>query len=336
MADATTTSPNCPVCHAAQATLFARSPDREYRTSADVFEYWHCAVCDVVFLNNPPVTRLREIYPANYYSYCMDSSRRSWLVSLKEYLDRRLFRQQLNRIPGDELSVLDVGGGSGWLLSLIREACPRVKQTHEVDLDETAGEQARALGHQFHAMRIEEFQSTRPFDLIVMLNLIEHVESPAAVLEAMRQLLSENGRLILKTPNFKTLDQRLFGDRWGGLHSPRHWVLFTKESLIRLAERCGLRCVEASYTQGGSQWACSILGWLSERGWIRITADRPMWRHPLFQPVAALTAGFDLLRTPISRTAQMHLTFQRSGESKVIRPASQQPIAHERQGSLKT
>ena len=121
-----------------------------------------------------------------------------------------LFRQQLNRIPGDELSVLDVGGGSGWLLSLIREACPRVKQTHEVDLDETAGEQARALGHQFHAMRIEEFQSTRPFDLIVMLNLIEHVESPAAVLEAMRQLLSENGRLILKTPNFKTLDQRLF------------------------------------------------------------------------------------------------------------------------------
>lgn len=334
MADAA--PPTCPLCQAAQTTIFARSPDREYCTSSGVFDYWHCAACDVVFLNNPPVTRLREIYPANYYSYCMDSSRRSWLLAVKEHLDRRLFRQQLNQIPGEELSVLDVGGGSGWLLSLIRDSCPRVKHTHEVDLDEAAGAKAQAMGHEFHATRIEEFQSPRPFDLIVMLNLIEHVESPAAVLESMCHLLSEKGRLILKTPNFKTLDQRLFGDRWGGLHCPRHWVLFTQDSLIRLAERCGLKCVEASYTQGGSQWAGSILGWLSERGWIRITSQRPMWQHPLFQLTAALTAGFDLLRAPLARTAQMHLTFQRSGVTTVIPPACHQPVAHERQGSLKT
>lgn len=309
---ANSNSPLCPLCQQTRTSPFANAKDLEYCTSAERFDYWHCSTCDVVFLDKPPVTRLREIYPANYYSYCMDDSRRSWLLEVKEALDRRLFRQQLNQIPGDELSVLDVGGGSGWLLSLIRESCPRVKQTHEVDLDEAAGSKARALGHQFHAMRIEDFRSEQPFDLIVMLNLIEHVESPRAVLEAMRSLLSERGRLILKTPNFKTLDQRLFGDRWGGLHCPRHWVLFTKESLIQLAESCGLTCVEASYTQGGSQWACSILGWLSDHGWIRISSDRPMWQHPLFQSVAALTAGFDLLRTPFARTAQMHLTFQRT------------------------
>ncbi|MBC7816885.1 MAG: class I SAM-dependent methyltransferase [Planctomycetaceae bacterium] len=307
------TSARCPLCQAADSTPFARSHDREYHTSADVFAFWHCPACDVVFLDNPPVTRLREIYPANYYSYCMTSDSRSWLIGVKELLDQRLFRKHLAAIPGDELAVLDVGGGSGWLLSVIRDSCSRVKSTHEVDLDETAGASARAQGHQFHSMRIEDFQSPHPFDLIVMLNLIEHVESPTAVLKAMSGLLSANGRLIIKTPNFKTLDCRLFGDRWGGLHCPRHWVLFTRESLIRLAAECGLRCVEASYTQGGSQWAGSILGWLSDLGCIRINSHRPMWRHPLFKPVAALTAGFDLLRAPWARTAQMHLTFQRSG-----------------------
>ncbi len=306
--------PSCPVCGAEKSRLCARVRDLEYRTSEETFSYWRCDACEVVYLAQPPVERLREIYPPNYYSYRVESLRRSPLVGVKEWLDRREFRRILATLPGERLNVLDVGGGSGWLLSVIRASCPRVDETHEVDLDESAGEAARQAGHFFHATCIERFHSPTLFDLIIMLNLIEHVASPRAVLEAMRGLLKPGGSVMIKTPNYDTLDRRLFGDRWGGWHCPRHWVLFTRDSLIRLAESCGLRCVEARYTQGGSQWACGALGWLSDHGWARVTPERPMYQHPLFQPIAAAGAAFDLARMPVAKTAQMLITLRRDDE----------------------
>lgn len=301
----------CPACGANRGRLFARVRDLEYHTSRETFSYWQCASCEVVYLDQPPIDRLREIYPPNYYSYCVDSLRRSSLVGVKEWLDRRQFRRILTSLQGEKLNVLDVGGGSGWLLNIIRDLCPRVDETHEVDLDAHAGAAAQRDGHIFHATRIEDFRCLKKFDFIIMLNLLEHVASPRTVLAAMRELLTPTGRVLIKTPNYDTFDRRLFGNRWGGWHCPRHWVLFTRGSLVRMAESCGLRCVRARYTQGGSQWACGVLGWLSDRGLARVTAERPMYQHPLFQPIAAVGAAFDMARMPMAKTAQMLLTFCR-------------------------
>src|SRR5262249_6444072 len=144
---------------------------------------------------------------------------------------------------------------------------PRVTETHEVDIDESAREAAEQAGHVFHCRRVEEFASEHKFDLIVMLNMIGHVAEPAVVLHAKRALLSEHGRILIKTPNTDTLDRILFQNHnWGGFHCPRHWVLFTREGFIGLAERSGLRCEWVRFTQGAPQWTASILGWLADRG----------------------------------------------------------------------
>ncbi len=303
----------CPVCRGEGARLFARARDVEYCTGTQVYRYFRCRQCRAVYLDRPPVDRLHEIYPPNYYSYARDQ-RKPILEAVKRRLDSRLLARVLRGIPGERLSVLDVGGGWGWLLSLVREVSPRVAETHEVDIDESARAEAEAAGHHFHCTPIEEFRAARPFDLILLLNLIEHVADPAAVLHAMRRLLTPGGLILLKTPNTDTLDRRLFRHRnWGGFHCPRHWVLFTREGLTRLAERCGLAVVDAKYTQGGTQWAMSILALLAERKLINISASRPMYGHPLAAPLFALGAAFDYLRLPFARTAQMFLTLKRAG-----------------------
>jgi SAM-dependent methyltransferase len=264
-----------------------------------------------VFLEDPPADELDKIYPSNYYSYSPGQQLSSITERVKRFLDARLFKKLLQQIPGQSLNVLDVGGGAGWMLSTIRGVSARVNTTHEIDINQRARPEAEAAGHVFHCCRVEDFSSSDSFDLILMLNLIEHVSDPGAVLKAMRNLLSPGGLVLIKTPNVATLDCRLFRNRnWGGYHCPRHFVIFNRKSLTELGKRCGLRTVGVSYTQGAPQWACSILGWLGLKGWLRISADRPLYAHPLYPYVCAVAAGFDLIRAPFAPTAQMFVTFQ--------------------------
>jgi SAM-dependent methyltransferase len=266
-----------------------------------------------VHLKSPPIDQLGRIYPANYYSYAPNPQQPSFTERVKELLDARLFQALLRQISGEKISVLDVGGGTGWLLSTIRKVSPRVKTTHEIDINERAGPAAAAAGHVFHCSRVEDFSHSESFDLILLLNLIEHVADPAAVLSATQKLLSPGGLILIKTPNIDTLDCRLFRNRnWGGFHCPRHFVLFNRQSLMDLGQRCGLLTVNATYTQGAPQWACSILGWLGVKGWLRISADRPLYAHPFYAPVCALTAALDFVRSPFMPTAQMFFVFRRA------------------------
>jgi len=301
----------CPVCGSSRASVFARARDVEYFTSDKFYTYALCGNCSSIYLESPPADRLDEIYPANYYSYEANQQSSSLPDRIKAFLDARLFRKLLRLIPNDNLRVLDVGGGSGWLLTLIRGVSPRVKSTHEVDIQERARSAAESAGHVYHCCRIEDFTSPESYDLILLLNLIEHVVDPAAVLVAMRGHLSPHGLILIKTPNVDTLDCRLFRNHnWGGFHCPRHFVLFNRQSMVDLGQRCGLRVQKIIYTQGAPQWAASILGWLGLKGWVRISADRPLYQNRLYPYLCGLFAAFDLVRSPFMETAQMFVVFQ--------------------------
>jgi SAM-dependent methyltransferase len=301
---------NCPVCGFGDSALYGRFTDEEYFTSDRRFDYWRCDDCASLFLYPLPVDRLSEIYPPNYYSYASESE--NLLGRIKNHLDGKLFKACLRRIPGENLSVLDVGGGVGWMLDLIRTVEPRLHYSEVVDLDTRAGNEARARGHAYTCVRIEEYTSPRSFDLILLLNLLEHVESPRRVLARLSERLSPGGLILIKTPNYESLDARVFkASYWAGLHVPRHWTLFTKPSFGRVLEGTGLALDGFHYTQGGAFWAASLLAAWNRRGWVRLSRDRPAVRHPAFPLLAAVTAAFDFLRVPFAATSQMFITLRR-------------------------
>jgi SAM-dependent methyltransferase len=302
------------MCASKQTEWWANATDGEYFTTKDIFAFFHCLSCGVLFIDPVPQDRLAEIYPANYYSFA--SPGESVVQRLKRWLDQRLFSRILCELPGESLSLLDVGGGAGWELNWIRELDSRVQFTQVVDFDAAAEAAARANGHEYFRGRAEDFASERRFDLILMLNLIEHVQDPRAVLTKMQGLLAPNGRILLKTPNYDSLDARVFRHQnWAGYHCPRHWVLFTRESLTVVAEESGLNVAAFRYTQGASFWAGSVLYWLHGRSLISLDKNHPAWYHPLFGPLSALFATFDFLRMPFSKPSQMFLTLKRGTRS---------------------
>lgn len=307
----TGTSPSCLACGRADSTIWAVAHDVEYVTTSESFTYRRCNACGVLFIQPVPEARLNEIYPTNYYSYAAPG--KSPVHALKSALDRRFFHSILTQLSGSDLRVLDVGGGAGWELRALRESDPRVSHTQVVDLDAGAAELAASNGHQYFCGRIEDYRTDARFDLIVLLNLIEHVKDPGQVLRKVTSLLSPNGLVLLKTPNYDALDARLFRHRnWAGYHCPRHWVLFTMASFVQLAEASGLRVHAASFTQGAPFWAASALAWLAERGVVKITKQRPVVYHPLFGLLAAFFAALDFARRPFAKTSQMFFTLGRS------------------------
>ena len=147
------------------------------------------------------MSRLREIYPANYYSFTTrganGAGRAKVVYRVKNWLDRRWFRSMTRSIPGASLAALDVGGGTGEQLDALKAADARVSRTVIVDLDEQADSAARARGHEYVRARIEDAQLRGPFDVILLLNLIEHVADPLSVLQKVRSLLSPRGVVLV-------------------------------------------------------------------------------------------------------------------------------------------
>jgi 2-polyprenyl-3-methyl-5-hydroxy-6-metoxy-1,4-benzoquinol methylase len=306
--------PPCLLCQETNSTLWAVTRDVEYFSLEGDFSFYHCQDCGVLYVDPLPNDRLAEIYPENYYSFthALDSP----VYRVKQWLDARLLRGLLRSLPGESLRALDIGGGTGWQLSLLQQLDERVGTSQVVDIDSNAEEGAQKLGHNYFHGRIENFVTEEKFDIILMLNLIEHVEDPIGILQQAERLLTPGGIVLLKTPNFDSLDARLFRHaHWSGYHCPRHWVLFNRESFEKAAKTAGLQMKECRYTQGAPFWSGSTLNFLSTRGIIQVSKEKPMLSSPLSTPLFAIFAAFDFLRMPFMKTSQMFIVLQKNPDS---------------------
>ncbi len=299
--------PVCFLCGKTDFVYHSTSTDIEYHTTKDNYDFYECQNCKLLRIDPIPVDKLSIIYPSNYYSFL--KNKKTIVDSIKEWMDKRLFTNVLGKLKGD-LKVLDVGGGSGWLLNVMKSLTDRVKFTQVVDLDADAEKLARENGHEYFCGKIEDFKTNQKFDFVLLLNLIEHVENPLAVLQGIESVLTDQGLVLIKTPNYDSFDARIFNS-WGGLHCPRHWVLFTEQSFRKTAEKANLRVESLTYTQGAPFWAVSILGWLQKKKLVNVNAQRPAIQHPLFPVLAGLFAGFDLLRKPFAKTSQMFIILRK-------------------------
>lgn len=292
---------SCPLCKS-QANWWCKQTDWEYFTTEEYFNYFKCTHCELLFIGLPPVDQLSTIYPPSYYSFVAPD--KSIVFKIKEYLDVRLFRKIIKNIPGDSLNILDIGGGGGWLLNNIKHTDKRIASTAIVDIDPQCTDIAAQNGHTYYLSRIETFNTDRKFDLIVLLNLIEHVDNPQQIIQKIGTFLSPKGCVIIKTPNCESWDARLFKKYyWGGLHCPRHWNIFSKKSLHLLTGNSQLEISKLLYTQGAPFWTYSLLVLLKGN---RLKKNkRPLINHPLFPFISACFAVFDFIRGAFVPTSQM-------------------------------
>ena len=99
-----------------------------------------------------------------------------------------------------------------------------------------------------------------------MVQTIEHVEKPVDVLESIHKILKPGGNLVIVTDNTDSFDFK-FSKRsyWGGYHFPRHWNLFNRNSLSKLARKTDFEVVHLGTIVSPVNWVYTIHNWLVDK-----------------------------------------------------------------------
>jgi 2-polyprenyl-3-methyl-5-hydroxy-6-metoxy-1,4-benzoquinol methylase len=227
--------------------VVARGIDYEYRTVSNAFTLVVCRCCATAFLNPRPRRHdLPHVYPANYYTMAKEAMnplvRQAW-----RRLEKHRARFLRSLVGPGHRRVADVGCGDGRLLVALRNLGGEDWEVTGIDrgLSRALTHWAESAGvHLIDGWYEETPLEERTFDLIVAQQVIEHVVDPVSFLRKARRELAPGGQVVLDTPNYESLDRRLFAESyWGGYHFPRHLTLFSPNSIGELARRANLEVV---------------------------------------------------------------------------------------------
>jgi 2-polyprenyl-3-methyl-5-hydroxy-6-metoxy-1,4-benzoquinol methylase len=254
----------CNFCGGTGTRLITTGKEHEYEnTTSDVFNVVACTACGLIYLNpRPDLSELSTIYPPNYYSYNQQKLREEAdSDSLRHRLRYRGFMAKVEKGLSlcpvrDPVIVLDIGCGDGHALNLYRQCPGRKVETHGVDFNDAAIEEAARQGHITYTGRFEDVDLPSDyFDLVVACHVIEHVDDPRGFTDKVYRILRPGGIFWLETPNIGSLDARLFKSKhWGAYHFPRHWFYFDLQSIKNLARLTGFEVAMIDYYPNAIFW----------------------------------------------------------------------------------
>jgi SAM-dependent methyltransferase len=185
--------------------------------------------------------------------------------------------------------LLDVGCGHGLLLD---EARTLGYETEGLELSEHAAAHARELGLAVHSRTLADLRGS--YNVIVLADVIEHLDDPPAAIEHCGRLLEPGGVLCVVTPDPGSRTAQLAGAGWWG-YLPAHTYLLPRATLRELLERHGLD-VEA------------------DRGLVRTFTLR-YWMAGLAERGGAVGQAVQALRKAAPRRARVSLSL---GDERVV------------------
>lgn len=285
--------------------LWSKVTDIEYFSNSQISEYFHCVKCQIIFLKNPPSDQLNVIYPKNYYSF--EDTQENIIYKIKSIFESYLIKKstkQFNKF--DAINILDLGGGAGYFANICFRLFPESRVTvNDFEVRDTDSSKSKSPQLKFVPCDLNSSFPSGKFDLIIAWNILEHVVDPFIFIAKCNEALTENGVLLIQTPNIRTLSARIFRTSyWGGLHSPRHFVLFDSNSLKRVINNAGFTKISMNNVQAAHFWAvsfCNLLGLNAE------TTGKPVVKLKSYKLFLNLFAVIDTISAKIVRTGQIQV-----------------------------
>jgi len=219
----------------------------------DFFDYFECSKCGCLQISEIPKD-MTKYYPSDYYSFQQLGS--SEFSKIKKALikqrDRYAIRGKgliglilyeifpaydfLTKMKlNSNTKILDVGCGSGQLLKSLGDI--GFRRLHGVDpfikedIEYDSG--IKILKKYIHELDGE-------FDIILFNHSFEHIPNPNETLQTVSKLLSKNGICIMRIPTVSSFAWKQYNVNWVQLDAPRHFFLYSLDSIKLLAEKSGL------------------------------------------------------------------------------------------------
>ncbi|MEX2596168.1 MAG: class I SAM-dependent methyltransferase [Salibacteraceae bacterium] len=195
----------------------------DYGKTAAIYKCSNCG-----FLQCPYLTDVISFYEQmedNQYEEGRD----------QRLLQERKVMEQIQKIkPGGKL--LDIGAGSGIL----------VQAALELGYDAEGVEPSKWLHKQAQKLNLpvelgifpQEDRLKGPYDVVTLVDVIEHVGDPKGLVKSIREVLKEDGILIVVTPDVDSVMAKTLKYKWWHFRIA-HIGYFNKKNLNLVMEKAG-------------------------------------------------------------------------------------------------
>lgn len=173
-------------------------------------------------------------------------------------------------------NILDIGCGDGVFLSNLSGNAEW--NLYGVEISKAGFEKAKARRRLkvFNNPLSECGFSRGFFDVIVMRHVLEHISSPQSMLAEIKMILKPGGVLVLRVPNFASIEASLGGRDWLHMDLPRHLFHYTPETITMLLEKNGFEVKKINHLLFEYRQVIfySISGWLAEKTGLKFLFSR--------------------------------------------------------------
>jgi predicted O-methyltransferase YrrM/SAM-dependent methyltransferase len=208
----------------------------------------HCAECGLVqvaFLDAASRSAWTSLYEdgGRYH-------RERQMAGHASFVHRYLHDRRLARIRLENLTrhcrrgrLLDVGCSNG---AFVRTAEEYGFEAEGIDADEWVVRQGRSMtGCSLLAVPLLGFSPRRKYDVVTLIDTLEHFVEPRASLRKIRRILKAKGWLVIEMPDADEPGFARMGVEWKHLKPAEHAYYFGRGHLEGLLRETGFRLVDA-------------------------------------------------------------------------------------------
>ena len=211
----------CPICDSATiATLFRQ------------LNVWRCTRCGMRFRNpQPSEEELARFYDSAFRPENVVTNK-TVMAGTTEDLARQYVSHLEDKIGISRKKVLEFGAGLGITCQALRNMGANVTA-----IDPFAWRECAKSGVPTYRSLAELPQDAK--DLVLSLEVVEHVRAPLTIFRELQNRLLPGGWLYVATPNAASLRARLYGSRWKELTKYGHLLFYTPDTLELALKQSG-------------------------------------------------------------------------------------------------
>lgn len=242
----------CSYCNFESIPYF-RSRDYNRKVTKEIFDHYRCPRCGLIFISPIP-QNLGDYYPQEYY----------FIPETVDFLEANTanekYKIEIIQRYVKHGRLLEIGPSLGCFTYLAKQSG---FDAEAIEMD------AKCSAFLNNVVGIPTVNSSdtcgalktlKPFDVIAMWHVIEHLPNPWVTLEAVSERINTGGVLVLAAPNPDAVQFHILGRYWPHVDAPRHLMLIPKQLLINKMATMGMTIEFVTTTdEGGRRW--NVFGW---------------------------------------------------------------------------
>ncbi len=203
---------------------------KDYTLTNEEFELYYNEELDLLF-TKPTPSNLDKYYESDNYISHTDS-KKSLTDKIYQYVKSYSLKKKLKLINSFQFKnkeLLDIGAGTGDFINICKNNGWSVTG---VEPSKKANKIA-STKNLVLKKDLEEIEG-KEYDVITMWHVLEHIPNLESYILKLKELLKENGVLIIAVPNYKSFDANYYKQFWAAYDVPRHLWHFSKTAISKL------------------------------------------------------------------------------------------------------